>query len=307
MAYIVNPPIRDDAIYDAVMKEPSVEPRFLRAYLVDPRNKLHRDEVTKKLSKFYNQPIGHVKQNKKDPELRDGMAKMLESLREADQPIVSVRVTEKNTPVGQEGSRRRPTARRSCAPTSSTGVKRGTFSKQPWGQARFKPPAGRAVQGQPPPIGQQLIAFVEPPEGADKVHFDIEYAVEQGDFGQLRLTVTVEIRTNIEAEPGPRPGTQFTMPSDTFDAGNLDAQVKKLKDELVSRMIGLCSVRSGVGFSRSTRWRRPVFIPRARRSVHPTTTPTSTSYPACAPTATPNPRVTNSAVKYNPAAVRNTK
>ena len=74
MAYVVNPPIRDDAIYDAVMKEPSVEPRFLRAYLVDPRNTMHRDEVTKKLSEFYTAPINHVKQNKKGPgvERRDG-------------------------------------------------------------------------------------------------------------------------------------------------------------------------------------------------------------------------------------------
>ena len=105
MAFVVNPPLRDDAIFDAVMKEPSVEPRFLRAYLVDSRNKLHRDEVTKKLSSFYTTPINHVRQNGKDTDLREGMAQMLESLRTADQPVVSVRVTEMNTPAGMDGGK----------------------------------------------------------------------------------------------------------------------------------------------------------------------------------------------------------
>ncbi len=38
MAFIVNPPFRDDAIYEAVCKltqPPSMEPRFLRVYLID--------------------------------------------------------------------------------------------------------------------------------------------------------------------------------------------------------------------------------------------------------------------------------
>ena len=183
MAFIVNPPLRDDAIFEAVMKEPSVEPRFLRAYLIDPRNTKHRDEVTKKLSGFYNQPIAHVRQNGKDVELREGMAKLLESLRTADQPVVSVRVTEVYTPAGQEGKK-----------------------------------ADRQNQV--------------------RTDFDITYTVEQaGDSGLLRLAVVVEIRTNIE-DKDPTARSQFLM-SDQFGAASLDDQVKKLKEELVSRMIGV--------------------------------------------------------------------
>src|SRR5439155_3226999 len=44
MAYVVNPPMRDDAIFDAVSKEPR-EPWFLRAYLLDERNTRHRAEI----------------------------------------------------------------------------------------------------------------------------------------------------------------------------------------------------------------------------------------------------------------------
>ena len=46
-----------------------------------------------------------MKTNAKDPDLREGMIKLLESLRTAEQPVVSVRVTEKNTPGGLEGTK----------------------------------------------------------------------------------------------------------------------------------------------------------------------------------------------------------
>jgi hypothetical protein len=231
MAFVVNPPLRDNAIFEAVMKEPSVEPRILRAYLVDPRNTLHREEVTKRLSRFYDAPISHVTNNGKDPVLRAGMAKMLESLREADQPIVSVRVTEKNTPPGQEG--KKGPRENQLRTDFATGIN-NAFSGQPWG-GQVPPPPGVEWKEPPPPIGQQLIAFIEPPEGADKVHFDIEYAVEPGDFGALRLVVTVAIRTNIEADPVAR--GQFTLPG-TFDAASLDVQIPKLSAELIARMVG---------------------------------------------------------------------
>ncbi len=232
MAYVVNPPLRDDAIYDAVMKEPSVEPRFLRAYLVDSRNKLHREEVTKRLSRFYDAPIKHVKDNGKDKDLAEGMAKMLESLRTADQPVVSVRVTEQNTPVGKESlkSNREKQLRTDFA----TGINK-EFSKQFWGQP-VKPPPDVVFKEQPPPVGEQLIAFIEPPEGAERFHFDITYALKQADFGQYQIDVTVEIRTNVE-DKEPTTRVQFTMP-EKFDPAGLDGQVTKISNELVTRMVG---------------------------------------------------------------------
>ena len=230
MAFVVNPPLRDDAIFDAVMKPPSIEPRFLRAYLVDSRNKLHREEVTKKLSQFYDQPIKHVKDNGKDEELREGMAKMLESLRTADQPVVSVRVIEVNTPAGTEGKKadRQDQLRTNFA----VGVNAAFSQFMP----PVSPPQGIVFKEPPPPVGEQLIAFIEVPEGADRVHFDITYTVKQGEFGELQLEVNVEIRTNIEAKD-PTARSQFVMP-DKFDAATLDAEVLKVKDELILRMIG---------------------------------------------------------------------
>ena len=48
----LNTPLRDGAIYDAVTTEPT-EPRYLRAYLADPRNTAHRDDVSRRLAAFY--------------------------------------------------------------------------------------------------------------------------------------------------------------------------------------------------------------------------------------------------------------
>jgi hypothetical protein len=235
MAYIINPPIRDDAIYDAVTKQtspPTIEPRFLRAYLVDPRNTRHREDVTKKLSEFYRAPIQHVEQNGKDPELSKGMAKMLDSLRTADQPVVSVRVTEEGTPAGMEGSK--ATRENQLRTDFAMGVNKA-FSDQPWGRP-IQPPAGMTFPQPPPPIGEQLIAFIEPPEGAEQVHFDIKYTIKPADFGQSEIRVTVEIRTNIE-DKNPTARSEFKMPG-KFKEGELDAQIPKIKDELVLRMIG---------------------------------------------------------------------
>jgi hypothetical protein len=241
MAFVVNPPLRDDAIFEAVTRPP-VEPRVLRAYLIDSRNTMHREEVTKKLSEFYTQPINYVKNNGKDPVLREGMAKVLDSVRTADQPIVSVRVTEKGTPPGKEASR---ASRESDLRTQFVNGVNGEFSKQPvWGEA-VKPPQDMVFNEPPPPLGQQYIAFIEPPEDANNVHFDIEYTIEQaGDFGQLRISVRVDIRTNIDDQPVAT--SAFTLPG-TFDAAGLDVQVAKIKDELVPRLVGPGGNAGGFG------------------------------------------------------------
>ena len=235
MAYFVNPPFRDDAVYEVVTREPFVEPRFLRVYLVDPRNTRHREEVTRRLSQFYQAPIDYVnKPNAKDPSLRDGMVKILESVRTVDQPVVSIRVTEVNTPAGREAKK---TDREHGLRAGYANGVGDEFSKQAWGQA-LKPPPGVEFTEQPPPLGQQLIAFVEQPEGAEQTHFDITYTVEPtGASGTFRLSVVMEIRTNIE-DKKPTARSEFTM-SNTFDAGSLDAQMELLKRELLVRTVGV--------------------------------------------------------------------
>ncbi|MBN9117855.1 MAG: hypothetical protein J0I06_01580 [Planctomycetes bacterium] len=235
MAFVVNPPLRDDAIFDAVMKEPSVEPRFLRAYLVDSRNKLHRDEVTRRLSRFYDQPIEHVRQRGGNKELRDGMAAILESVRTADQPVVSIRVTEKGTPAGKEGSKG---AREGELRTQFVNGVNSVFSQQPWGQP-VQPPPGMTFKETPPPVGQQLLAFTEAPEDAKKAHFEITYTVTPGDFGVYQIAVEVEIRTNVD-DANPTARGVLTVPG-TFSATDFDnsqTMFGKVRDELVRAMVG---------------------------------------------------------------------
>jgi len=233
MAYIVNPPVRDDAVYDIVMKEPFVEPRFLRVYLVDPRNTRHRDEVTRRLARFYTDPIEHVRGNATDPALRDGMMKILESVRTADQPVVSIRVTEVNTPAGQEA--KKTDREHKLRADFAVGVG-DEFSRRPWGQP-LQPPPGVTFTEPMPALGQQMIAFVEQPEGAEQVHFDITYTVEPAGPGTFRLSVAMEIRTNIE-DKTPTAKSAFIM-SNTFSAGSLDNQIPELKKELLARTVGV--------------------------------------------------------------------
>jgi hypothetical protein len=237
MAFVVNPPLRDDAIFDAVMKEPAVEPRFLRAYLVDRRNKLHRDEVIKRLSRFYDAPIEHVKRNGGDVVLRDAMAKILESVRTADQPVVSVRVTEKGTPPGKDGSK---ATRESELRTLFANGINNEFSRQPWGQP-VQPPPGMTWKETPPPVGQQLLAFIEAPEDAKGVHFDITYTVEAiGGFGQYQVTALVETRTNID-DAAPSARVTINVPG-TWTAADFDSSqvmLGKVRDEIVKALIGL--------------------------------------------------------------------
>jgi hypothetical protein len=234
LAYVVNPPLRDEAIFDAVTRRttpPTIEPRFLRAYLTDPRNTMHRDEVTKLLSDFYEEPIRHVRQNGKDLEMRDGLARLLDSVRTAGQPVVSLRVKEENTPAGLEAGR---AARESDLRTQFVNKLNDELSRPQWGQA-IKPPDGVQFKEQPPPIGQQLLAFIEAPEDAKGAHVEITYTVEKAESGQYRLAVRCDIRTGVE-EP-PIDTTTFAMP-DTFELTDLGTQVNKIKDELVVRMMG---------------------------------------------------------------------
>lgn len=239
MAFVVNPPLRDDAIYEAVMKAP--EPRMMRAYLMDSRNKNHREQVTNKLSSFYDNPIMHVKDKGGDPILKEGMAEILKSVRTADQPVVSIRVTEKGTPAGKEGAK---ATRESSLRTEFVNGVNGEFSKTFWGQP-VPPPAGMTWTEPPPPIGQQLLAFIEAPEEA-KAHFDIVYTVTTGDFDALKVAVEVTIRANVD---DPNPTAQATLPiATTFSATDFDNSanlIAKIRDELVKAMVGQASGPGG--------------------------------------------------------------
>jgi hypothetical protein len=243
LAFVIDPRVRDEAVFSAVMETP-VEPRNLRAYFIDSRNTAHRDEVTKKLSEFYDKPIDHVRMKGKDPELREGLAQILESVRTAPNPIVTVFVKEANTPAGQEGGKAR---REEDIRTQFVKGLNTEFSKQPWGQPAtaniaFDPDEPKPIP--PPPIGEQFLAYVVKPDDVDHAHFEITYSMDQiGGLGQSRLTMTVEIRTNVTE--GPVRKATIVVPG-VFDPGSIDAQVPKIASELVKQMAGESATQPGL-------------------------------------------------------------
>lgn len=237
-AFLVNPVVRDDAIFDRVTAEPQ-QPGALRAYLIDPRNRLHREEVVKKLPRFYAQAIAHVGNKAANKELGRGMAEVLTALSTAEQPVVSLRITETQSPAGMDDTKGE---RESKLRTEFADGVSAAFAKQPWGQ-QVPPPPGYTWSGpnDPPPLGHQLIAFVEPPEPeagqpAKPVHFDIAYAVKDNGNGQYQIVVNVTLRADITKDAVG--SGQFTVPG-VFTADEVQASgVARIKDDLIRQLIG---------------------------------------------------------------------
>ena len=93
------------------------------------------------------------------------MIKVLESLRTADQPIVSLRVTElvDGKPSGKAGAGERQKKLRESVVggTTTTGGGGGILDEFAKLSPPIQPQPGMVFPEQPPPIGHQLIAFVE--------------------------------------------------------------------------------------------------------------------------------------------------
>ncbi len=112
------------------------------------------------------------------------------------------------------------------------------FANEPWGR-QIPPPPDYTWNSptDPPPIGHQLIAFVEGPD--DKpVHFDIAYSVKGIGNGQYQIVANVTLKADVTKEDVGR--GQFTLPG-TFSLAELERDggaVNKLKDELIRQMIG---------------------------------------------------------------------
>jgi hypothetical protein len=116
----------------------------LRAYLLDDRNTMHRDEAKQMLAKLYEKPITAIRSSATpatNPVSRDGLVAILEALKTTEsQPIVTLRVESIDVP----------------DPNRSANVQ--TDLADSMGQT----------------IGQELIAFAAAPEGA-KPHILIRY------------------------------------------------------------------------------------------------------------------------------------
>jgi len=247
MAYVINPPMRDDAIYSTITKyQWAIEPRLLRAYLIDERNTRHRKEVQDLLSNFYNTPISQIDAKADNPLLKQGMIKVLESLRTADQPIVSMRITEL-VPDGKDKTKRSDRAGADqrqkklqealVGGTATAGAGGGIMDELARMSPAIRSPDGQPLTPQPPPIGHQLIAFAEAPEDANNAHFDIAYNLVPGSAAnRFVVEITVTIRTNIEENPVAN--STLGMPGE-FTLEQLDGErMNEVRDRIVKGMIG---------------------------------------------------------------------
>lgn len=225
----VNVPLRDDAIYEAVTKEP-VEPRYLRAYLIDGRNIRHRGEVTTTLTGFYDPVIAAVRQRPGNDPLKGGFIQVLDSLRTADEAIVSVRVTEVKAPGGANAD-----ASTRAAKVQDTIASRTARALTPLSRPINIPP-GVEIKPPPPPVGEQLLAFVQAPADAPNPHFDIRYAFEPDkEDGRYRLVCQVAIRVNVEDPPVA--SRELTLPQ-TYSAADANAALTDLAGQIVKGMTG---------------------------------------------------------------------
>jgi hypothetical protein len=88
--------IRDDCMYKLAADQAAQDhsPKQLRDYLVDPTCIRHRTEAQAKVNEFYDEAIARVKQlsadKQVDPQLFGGFMALLDSLKTAQRPVVTV-------------------------------------------------------------------------------------------------------------------------------------------------------------------------------------------------------------------------
>lgn len=229
----VNVSYRDDAAFEAVTKPPE-EPRFLRVYLVDERNQRHREQVYGRLAGFYDTPIATITVTNAqtgDPELKRGMVELLKSLKRVDQPLVSIRVREKAPPAGQDaGSAGR-------AKDLTTGIADKITDVFGRWMPPVPPPAGMTFTVPPPPLGHQLMAFVEAPEDAKAAHLDVTYEFVATDMTKTRFTVRwkVEVYTDVEGNPV---ATQDQIEPKVYTTDTVGTVTNDLKESIVKALLG---------------------------------------------------------------------
>jgi hypothetical protein len=185
--------------------------------------------------------ILHVTNKAQQPEPRSGMLKILNSLREdVNQPIVSMQVTERSPTNISKGAPERVKRLREGLVGGD-----GLLGRNRDGIldvfATISPSVSIpnvTITPTPPPIGHQLIAFVEKPEEAKHAHFEITYDFKpiNDDAGYL-LSVNVAIRETPDGEPI----AVFAKDLSTYkdDEKELTKAVDDLRSNLVQWMVGI--------------------------------------------------------------------
>lgn len=226
----VNIPYRDDAAFEAVT-EPAyyMQPGPLRAYLVDSRNTRHREQVQRHLEDFYTRKvIPNIRNGNGDAELKEGMAKLMESLKRADQGIVSIRVRELRSPPGKTDGAEERVKQLQTGIVSRIGDILGQW------EPPIQPRAGETFTESQPAIGHQLVDFVLAPEEAKEAHLEVDYEFVP-DGGQYQLRWTAAIRTDIEQDPVAR--REFTE-TKTYTADAADTAVTEVRELIVRKLLG---------------------------------------------------------------------
>jgi len=221
---LIDVPLRDDAIYSAVSQNP-VEPRYLRAYLIDSRNTGHRKQVAELLATFYDPVINTLRNQEPKTNLKKGLADVLESVRMADQAVVSIRVAEQKSPPGGSADDRTKRIREEVA-------KRIANALTPMSRGIVIPP-DVTITPPPPPVGEQLLVFVAMPSDAAAPHFDIQYAFHPDGKDSYKITARVEVRVNIDERPV---ATSEIELLGNYTATQADAAVNALITQIVTDM-----------------------------------------------------------------------
>lgn len=90
--------MRDDRLFARAQREATQfdSPRVLREYLADAHNQRHRDEARQLIAGFYDRAIADLRQRSQDnaeqinPQLFDAVLALLESMKTAERPVVTV-------------------------------------------------------------------------------------------------------------------------------------------------------------------------------------------------------------------------
>jgi hypothetical protein len=237
MRSVINIPMRDDRIFKLVTTTTTpLEPHMLRKYLNDTRNKKHRDDITKRLSALYDPLVQHVSTKAQDPSLRAGMLEVIEEVRKPAPPYVSIRVTEAVSPPGGDSGK----AERVESVRKYIVEQAGEQFKPLYGQLRPTEPGATFVPPEPPPVGLQVMEFVEADEKSNP-HFDITYQFEPGSGGQYKVRYTVTIRTKIEAEGVASKTFALTQ---QYTAADASSAATALGRQVVADMIGFANAQA---------------------------------------------------------------
>ena len=193
----------------------------LRDYLLNERNTRNREEAKQLLAKLYDPPIAAVKGNPdSDPQLRDGMIALLESLRSPETPAVSISVTDTNS--------------------AGSSYERGLRS--------------RFADGLATAIGKDLIVFGEAP--TDKPAL-LKVAYETDGGGKLTWTVEIRVKpddTTVYKSSGvvagfinnPFQAPQFNVGTVELETSETDSRAEAVYSAVMMKMMGTAPAKPAV-------------------------------------------------------------